>query len=819
MEIVVFFLVILKIVNPGLCSNQVLVLKYNRRTDCPNYLVPIKINKALKEFTYCGKYNFRFLKYSILMSLGNDHKMKMSMNDFQNKMGFLSYDGGSYLYDFKSHKLKPDEWHHICYSIAKNQIKIVLDGEILLNEKVDLEIKEITNTTLWLGGMATESKYYKDRRFVGMITDVHLWSTSLDIADIIYITETDTISGTIFPDLFTWPTIKIQSNTTCIEYLVKDKNDELLQQKPPLKIMLIEDQKDFDTSNYLCQAYGGKLFVPKCHNDLKMISVLIEQSKGNCTHAYLGLKKSNDLVTDLDSNVISFVNWGKNQPNGKEYQQCIRIREDTFYDDASCSTEMCSICNIPTKNTFKLRGLIPKNAEEEYSVGLGRTTKDTNIRGMQVTDCFWNGTWIFGEYLKLQEPNSNMPPVGAHKWNNNHILKFTQCNDDEFTCHTFGNCIPMKQRCDGHPDCPEDGSDENKCNMMSLTKGYDKKYPSNKNKNISISIEVMDMIEINELNMDYTIEVKVMMKWFDSRITFRNLKPTHYENQLNDEERDQIWKPELLFLHSKGIQRHRWTVTVHRTGMPKLNKLTEINEDYLYAGNENHITMVDYIVVKLGCKFNLLMYPFDTQRCPIELQRASNFYNQFVMKWNEPPKINDLKLTQYDNLNELGFVNNSLPKTMIEVEIILCRKISYHIVNIYIPTLCLILIAGFTLFIDYSHFETTIMVALTTMLVTYTLYQSISGYLPQTSYMKMIDIWLFGGLLFPFIIITILIIMDSLIMKEINQVIDMKKEKRIRLTSKLFMKLMKISLFVISVIFCAIYWSYGIYHFYFDCSI
>ena len=148
-------------------------------------------------------------------------------------MGFLSYDGGSYLYDFISHKLKPDEWHHICYSIAKNQIKIVLDGEILLNEKVDLEIKEITNTTLWLGGMATESKYYKDRRFVGLITDVHLWNTSLDIADIIYITENDTISSIIFPDLFTWPTIKIQSNTTCNEYLVKDKNDELLQKNLP----------------------------------------------------------------------------------------------------------------------------------------------------------------------------------------------------------------------------------------------------------------------------------------------------------------------------------------------------------------------------------------------------------------------------------------------------------------------------------------------------------------------------------------------------------------------------------------------------------
>ena len=49
-----------------------------------------------------------------------------------------------------------------------------------------------------------------------------------------------------------------------------------------------------------------------------------------------------------------------------------------------------------------------------------------------------------------------------------------------------------------------------------------------------------------------------------------------------------------------------------------------------------------------------------------------------------------------------------------------------------------------TLFIDASHFEATIMVALTSMLVMYTLYQSISATLPQTAYLKMIDYWLLG---------------------------------------------------------------------------
>ena len=77
------------------------------------------------------------------------------------------------------------------------------------------------------------------------------------------------------------------------------------------------------------------------------------------------------------------------------------------------------------------------------------------------------------------------------------------------------------------------------------------------------------------------------------------------------------------------------------------------------------------------------------------------------------------------------------------------------------------------------------------MLVTYTLYQSISAYLPQTSYMNMIDIWLFGGLTVPFVIITILIIMDYLVIREIKQVNDMRNDGGKMLKSAMFMRSMQ----------------------------
>ena len=57
-----------------------------------------------------------------------------------------------------------------------------------------------------------------------------------------------------------------------------------------------------------------------------------------------------------------------------------------------------------------------------------------------------------------------------------------------------------------------------------------------------------------------------------------------------------------------------------------------------------------------------------------------------------------------------------------------------------------------------GHFETTITVSLTTMLVMYTLYQSILDTLPQTSYLKLIDIWLIACLTLPFLVFLVEVI-------------------------------------------------------------
>ena len=61
-----------------------------------------------------------------------------------------------------------------------------------------------------------------------------------------------------------------------------------------------------------------------------------------------------------------------------------------------------------------------------------------------------------------------------------------------------------------------------------------------------------------------------------------------------------------------------------------------------------------------------------------------------------------------------------------------------------------------------EHFKTAIPMTITAMLVMYTLKATVSSQLPATAYIKFIDIWLLYGLLLPFLIIIIIIMVEHL---------------------------------------------------------
>jgi hypothetical protein len=90
--------------------------------------------------------------------------------------------------------------------------------------------------------------------------------------------------------------------------------------------------------------------------------------------------------------------------------------------------------------------------------------------------------------------------------------------------------------------------------------------------------------------------------------------------------------------------------------------------------------------------------------------------------------------------------------------------------------LSLLIIVEITLFFDESQLQAAIALALTVMLVMYTMYQGISATLPKTAYLKFIDVWVFFCLLVPFIVFLIEVYWELTITKSRKKMLRAQKK-------------------------------------------
>lgn len=90
------------------------------------------------------------------------------------------------------------------------------------------------------------------------------------------------------------------------------------------------------------------------------------------------------------------------------------------------------------------------------------------------------------------------------------------------------------------------------------------------------------------------------------------------------------------------------------------------------------------------------------------------------------------------------------------------RMVTSELLTTYMPSLLLILTTYATTFFKPFYFEAAVTVNLTTMLVMTTIFTGLMDKLPPTAYVKMIDIWLIGGQLIPFVEVVLLTIIEML---------------------------------------------------------
>ena len=153
-------------------------------------------------------------------------------------------------------------------------------------------------------------------------------------------------------------------------------------------------------------------------------------------------------------------------------------------------------------------------------------------------------------------------------------------DDGEFTCDD-GQCINMKYRCDQLPHC-KDKSDEEGCNLLTLTKGYNKIVPPFERNasgaiipvSVNVSITLLKVLDIDEDKNTIDLQFEILLFWKDYRISYSNLKTEYFLNALTKENIESIWLPLVVYENTdqKETTRLGWTtewstcVTVSKEG-------------------------------------------------------------------------------------------------------------------------------------------------------------------------------------------------------------------------------------------------------------
>jgi len=198
------------------------------------------------------------------------------------------------------------------------------------------------------------------------------------------------------------------------------------------------------------------------------------------------------------------------------------------------------------------------------------------------------------------------------------------------------------------------------------------------------------------------------------------------------------------------------------------NNISPISDE-VYPGNSNSLKLIESFSLTFSCAMNLSAYPFDTQNC-IFLIRLQDVPNDFVkLKYSPTDGVSYMgpqKLREYGVQSVSMFADDRGNYSGMGIGIFLENLSGFHVSTTYVPTFLMVAICYSTFYYSMDDFNDRIMVSLTALLVLATLFTQITQTTPQTSYLKLLDVWFVSTILIDFFVVMILVTINFFRLRE-----------------------------------------------------
>ena len=448
-------------------------------------------------------------------------------------------------------RLRPHAWSHACTTVGveSGHVTVVINGILTINTTISSNdftgnVPTVFQNTLTLGVglekfIGSPSNNFQSE---ASVTNVNVFSVPMNVLQMVGFTTTDrwTEGDVVSWSKATWTllgnveeiAIKNEGETMSLGHIFKmadgfHRAHDCLNLCPRIqpggRVPL--------TNNAVEAEHLAQLFHDPDSKDWFWSSFIYE-TEGNFTDYYTG-------------SAIHQTMWVAGQPNGGLEQQCTQwdrnIPKGSLFD-TSCvhlDQKLQCLCQFDESPILIMRGLCMGSHIDTHCT-LKKSNGSIDYMGLTGTVIrFLPSTleWAMGVNLKktigVTSAEETSFILGRHEWSidsdsvkcnrgSPYIsqLKISGCKTDgEFTCND-GQCVTMEQRCDQVPDCM-DRSDEEQCQLLVKSKGYNPRIPPftvrSSDRSIvpfklNISIDLLKIVDMEETDHKIDFQFEITLK-------------------------------------------------------------------------------------------------------------------------------------------------------------------------------------------------------------------------------------------------------------------------------------------------------------------
>ncbi|XP_035475725.1 gamma-aminobutyric acid receptor subunit rho-3 isoform X1 [Scophthalmus maximus] len=285
---------------------------------------------------------------------------------------------------------------------------------------------------------------------------------------------------------------------------------------------------------------------------------------------------------------------------------------------------------------------------------------------------------------------------------------------------------------------------------------------------VGIDVQVESIDSISEVNMDFTMTLYLRHYWKDERLAFpsRNNRSRTFDSRLVKK----IWVPDVFFVHSKRS-------FIHDTTMENIMLRVYPDGNILYSVR---------VTVTALCSMDFSSFPLDTQNCSLELESYAYNENDLMLYWkngNDSLRTDEIVLSQFfiehfHASSGLAFYSSTGWYNRLFINFILRRHIFFFMLQTYFPTMLMVVLSWVSFWIDRRAVPARVSLGITTVLTMSTIITGVSSSMPQVSYVKAVDIYLWTSFLFVF-----LSVIEYAVVNYCTTLEEMRKMKRGKIPS------------------------------------